>query len=180
MIAESQSTTHALLDKVESLLQDISFGSDASEKKLHYYANKYPDLVEYHPLLLVYCCASQANLDECIRLIAALSDHANFKISQPDSNDIMQAIDFVIDSSTSTSTIKTIIDCENRFLETIKSVPVLFIKACIDKQNFNRDQLYSMLQKRNKIQTNELSLHDASVDVGTALVDQYVKPKLKH
>ena len=127
--------TTVILDKVETMLRDQSFEHDSSTK-LRHYAKEHPDLVEYHPILLVYCCASKPNLDECIRLIATLSEFSNVEMTQPGSADIMQAIDFVVESSPSTPIIKIIIDCENRFLDTIKSIPVLFMKACIDRNTF--------------------------------------------
>ena len=43
--------------------------------------------------------------------------------------------------------------------------------------DFNR--LKKMLNLANKVKKNEISEHDASVKVGTILVDEIVKPQLK-
>lgn len=42
--------------------------------------------------------------------------------------------------------------------------------------NFDMDILKKMLVAKNLLDANELSAHDASVSVGQALVDRYVKP----
>lgn len=42
--------------------------------------------------------------------------------------------------------------------------------------NFDMEILKKMLVAKNLLDANELSAHDASVSVGQALVDRYVKP----
>lgn len=48
---------------------------------------------------------------------------------------------------------------------------------------FNKDFDYAtfkyMMQQKSKMSQNKLSEHDASVKVGTHLVDKFVKPQLK-
>jgi len=44
--------------------------------------------------------------------------------------------------------------------------------------SFDMNVLQQMLDAKQKIQNAEVSEHDASVEVGTLLVDKYVKPLL--
>jgi hypothetical protein len=163
---------------LETILKDDSFGNK-SENKLRAYAAQNPDLVKHHPMLLIYCCASNGNVDECIRLIATLSDFSNFKTSRASSDEIYSLIQFVVtESNKSKPILMVILESEKSNLKVIKSVPVLFFKACVDRENFDLQQLQKMLFVRGQVQSNDLSQHDASVNVGTLLVDKYVKPKL--
>jgi hypothetical protein len=43
-----------------------------------------------------------------------------------------------------------------------------------------KETLEMMLKNLEKMEAGSLSQHDASVAVGTVLVDTYVKPQLKH
>lgn len=54
--------------------------------------------------------------------------------------------------------------------------PVLY-KMCKSKE-FEQKQLEFFLIKLKQIEENKTSEHDASVSVGTLLVDKYVKPQL--
>lgn len=47
---------------------------------------------------------------------------------------------------------------------------------CSNSPNFDMEILKKMLVAKNLLDANELSAHDASVSVGQALVDRYVKP----
>jgi hypothetical protein len=46
------------------------------------------------------------------------------------------------------------------------------------EENFDLDTLRYMLNQKQKMDANKLTEHEASVRVGTALVDKYVKPNL--
>lgn len=50
-------------------------------------------------------------------------------------------------------------------------------QMCTDP-GFDMNTFRKMLDAKRKIQNAELSEHDASVEVGTLLVDKYVKPLL--
>ena len=54
--------------------------------------------------------------------------------------------------------------------------PVLFKKLI--HQECDRDQLEFLLLRLEEVRTGSKSQHDASVEVGQILVDNYVKPKL--
>ncbi len=54
--------------------------------------------------------------------------------------------------------------------------PVLFKK--IINQDCDRNQLEFILNRLEEVRTGTKSQHDASVEVGQILVDNYVKPKL--
>jgi hypothetical protein len=56
------------------------------------------------------------------------------------------------------------------------SYPAIFKISISDSYNFNR--LKQMLLLANKVHKNEMTEHDASVKVGTILVDDIVKPQL--
>tara|TARA_Y100000389_G_C17034817_1_gene305216 strand:- start:122 stop:394 length:273 start_codon:yes stop_codon:yes gene_type:complete len=55
--------------------------------------------------------------------------------------------------------------------------PQLFEMICSD--NCDDDLLNKMLKMHSKVQTGELSQHDASVEVGQELVNKYVIPKVE-
>lgn len=164
---------------LEKILKDESHPNP--ESKLRRYASEceFNELLKTHPMMFVYCCASNGNIDECVRLLATISEFYNFETPKASSEDIYELISFVLDESKTNSTLKVIFDAEIRYLQTIKAVPVLFFKASVDKGKFDIDQLKNMLKIRNRMESNGLSQHDASVSVGTLLVDKYVKPHLK-
>jgi len=54
--------------------------------------------------------------------------------------------------------------------------PAIFKISISESYNFNR--LKQMLLLANKVKKNEMTEHDASVEVGTILVDDIVKPQL--
>ena len=53
---------------------------------------------------------------------------------------------------------------------------VLIQKAC--EPGFDIDKFLWMLDMKSQIDSKQISTHDASVEVGKVLVDQYVAPKL--
>lgn len=53
---------------------------------------------------------------------------------------------------------------------------VLIQKAC--EPNFDIDKFLWMMDMKSQIDSKQISTHDASVEVGKVLVDQYVAPKL--
>lgn len=164
---------------IDAILKDTSFGND-SEQKLKKYAAEFPNLVTHHPMLLIYCCASNGNIDQCIRLIVTLSEFSNIKFSQKSSEEIYELIEFVVKSVKTKPILKVILESEKKYIEVIKTVPVLFFKACVDREAFDLECLQNMLAVRNRMHTEGISEHDASVNVGSLLVDKYVKPKIEH
>lgn len=57
-----------------------------------------------------------------------------------------------------------------------KHYPTLFEK--LFDQNLDITTLRYMLNQKEKMNTHKLTEHDASIKVGTLLVDKYVKPNL--
>lgn len=65
---------------------------------------------------------------------------------------------------------------DNDYEEFKTEYPVLY-KTCKSKK-FEQRQLKFFLMKLRQIEENKTSEHDASVSIGTLLVDKYVKPQL--
>ena len=63
-----------------------------------------------------------------------------------------------------------------KYPEFSKRYPTLFEK--LFEQNLDLTTLRYMLNQKEKMNSNKLTEHDASVKVGTLLVDKYVKPNL--
>ena len=106
-----------------------------------------------------------------------LSKHTNHIVKKHTSESIISLIETVMNSKK--NNIETIFECEERFLETIVSIPALFFKACNERSKFNKEQLLIMLSMKEKVDNKKISQHDASVDIGTNLVDKYVKKHIK-
>lgn len=166
------------LNLIEQLLKDESISSPESKLKKYASMPNFNELLKTHPMLFVYCCASNGHIDECIRLLATISEFYNFESPKVSSDDIRELVTFVIDKSQTSSILKVIFDAEIKYLTTIQAVPVLFFKVTVDKDSFDIDQLNKMLNVRNRMESDDLSMHDASVSVGSILVDKYVKPHL--
>jgi hypothetical protein len=64
----------------------------------------------------------------------------------------------------------------DKYPEFARDYPHLLEK--LYENNFDLETLRYMLNQKQKMDTNKLSEHDASVKVGTVLVDKYVKPNL--
>jgi hypothetical protein len=67
-------------------------------------------------------------------------------------------------------------DCEKLYPDFFKSHPTL--SNAIFETNFDFQTLLYMLKKKHEIDDKSTSQHDASVDVGSLLVDKFVKPNL--
>jgi len=63
---------------------------------------------------------------------------------------------------------------ENKYPEFFLQCPIL--SNNIFKPNFDKNMLQFMLKQKLQIEKNEVSEHDASVNVGSRLVDTYIKP----
>lgn len=163
---------------LEKLLRDDSHSK--SEDKLTTYASDetFATFMREHPMLFIYCCASNGDVDECIRLLATMSNFCNFQTTKPSSEEIYEMVEYVTVESRSKSILKVIFEAEQKYLHIVKAVPVLFFKASVDKGRFDIDQLSEMLRVRNRVESKKMSQHDASVSVGTLLVDKFVKPHL--
>jgi hypothetical protein len=164
------------LEDFKIILKDKSFADDYYEK-IDHYSRSNPNLVKEHPITLIYCCIKTDDVNECIKLVGWLSKYTNHIVKKPTSEEIMNLIDYVMNSKK--SNIETIYECEKKYIETIVSVPALFFKACNERSKFNKQQLLSMLSMKDKVEKKEMSQHDASVDIGTNLVDTYVKKHIK-
>jgi len=62
------------------------------------------------------------------------------------------------------------------FADYQKEFPSIF--AMILKKDYRRDILAMMVDQLDKIERGDISQHNASVNVGTILVDRIVKPQL--
>ena len=60
--------------------------------------------------------------------------------------------------------------------EFTEKYPTLFEK--LFEPNFDKNVLRYMLNQKGKINSNKQTEHNASIKVGTMLVDKYVKPNL--
>jgi len=63
------------------------------------------------------------------------------------------------------------------FADYQKEFPSIF--AMLLKKDYRRDILAMMVDQLDKMERGDLSQHNASVNVGTMLVDRIVKPQLK-
>ena len=165
---------------LEAILKDDSYSK--AEDKLRSYAIQanHKELMKHHPMLFIYCCASNGNVDECIRLLATMSEFYNFESPKVSSEAIYELIKFVKIQTETNSILKVIYEAESKYLDVIKAVPVLFFKASVDKGAFDIEQLSKLLKVRDRMQSNDMNEHDAAVSVGSLLVDKYVKPHLKN
>ena len=160
---------------IKAISEDKRFGED-SDAKLEHYASKFPKIVEFHPLSLIYASSMTDNVNDCNNLVSRLSKFFNHPRKSPSGEEILSMVDLV--SQSKTSHLLTIFNAEKLHLPIILGMPIIFFKACNERDQFNRDHLMMMLDFKNKIENSEMSQHDASVGVGAALVDKYVKPKI--
>jgi hypothetical protein len=65
----------------------------------------------------------------------------------------------------------------SQFADYQKEFPSIF--AMLLKKDYRRDILAMMVDQLDKMEQGDLSQHNASVAVGTMLVDRIVKPQLK-
>lgn len=65
---------------------------------------------------------------------------------------------------------------ERKFKFLKQNVPTLFEKIC--NKQFKKEEFAYMFRCLEGVHTENKSLHDASVKVGTMLVDKYIKPQL--
>jgi hypothetical protein len=65
------------------------------------------------------------------------------------------------------------------FMEYHTRYPALFLMIVEKGENFDMKQLLHMLNLKNKIDTNEVSQHNADLQIGTEMVDKYVKPMIE-
>jgi|UniRef100_A0A6C0CW72 hypothetical protein len=52
--------------------------------------------------------------------------------------------------------------------------PMIIKKACDD--DFDYAKMFWMIDKKLEVDSQRISQHDASIEVGEVLVDQYIKP----
>ena len=67
-------------------------------------------------------------------------------------------------------------ECMKRYPDFFTSYPTL--SKSIFEKNFDFETLLYMLEKKKHVDTNNTSQYNASVDVGTLLVDKFVIPLL--
>lgn len=51
--------------------------------------------------------------------------------------------------------------------------PMIIKKAC--EEGFDFPKMFWMMEQKNKVDSNEMTQHDASVEVGEVLVNEYIK-----
>lgn len=68
-----------------------------------------------------------------------------------------------------------------RYPNMADNYPAIFELAFKPDKEWNSDiqKLETMVNMASKVKNNEISQHDASVKIGTELVDKYVKPQLE-
>lgn len=64
------------------------------------------------------------------------------------------------------------------FMEYHTRYPTLFLMVVEKGEKFDMNQLLHMLNLRKKVDTQEVSKHNADLQIGTEMVDKYVKPML--
>jgi hypothetical protein len=161
------------LDNLRIILNDKSLDPVG---KLNLYAEKYPSLVRNHPMSLVYACSDTEDVNDCIKLVSHIGKLLNFKLTCPSSAEIMLLVEDVMISDK--CNIEMIFDNEIKHLNTIIGIPIIFFKSCNERKTFNKDHLKTMLEFRNRVNEKSVSQYDASVEVGTLLVDKYIKKSI--
>ena len=73
---------------------------------------------------------------------------------------------------------KTPAQVGTEFAEYQKEFPSIF--AMLLKKDYRRDILAMMVDQLDKMERGDISQHNASVNVGTILVDRIVKPQLNN
>lgn len=68
---------------------------------------------------------------------------------------------------------------DTEFMEYHTRYPALFLMIVEKGETFDIKQLLHMLNLKNKIDTNEVSQHNADLQIGTEMVDKYVKPMIE-
>lgn len=161
---------------INTIIQDKSFGNE-SVSKVEFYAEQLSEFRKKYPMTLVYTCATSNDINECIKALSKISAFDNHEITDQSDEAILQMVDDVLSSNK--STLETIVDIERKHTQVVRSVPLIFFKVCCERKEFNREHLVMMLSYKSKVQSGSLSQHDASVNVGSKLVDKYVKPMTK-
>jgi len=92
-----------------------------------------------------------------------------------DSSKILSDVE-EIDKQINSSSSIDIHQLEIEYKDLYEGYPSIFKMACEGNMDFVR--LKYMLQMIDRVKHNEISEHDASVDVGQKLVDEIVKPDL--
>jgi hypothetical protein len=67
---------------------------------------------------------------------------------------------------------------DTEFMEYHTRYPALFLMIVEKGDTFDIKQLLHMLTLRNKVDANEVSKHNADLQIGTEMVDKYVKPMI--
>ena len=160
----------------KKIILDKSFGLDTS-KKIEHYAQIHKDFSKTHPLSLIYSCCPSDDVNDCVKLVSSLSKFYDHEIKKVPTDDIIKVIDYVMNDSK--SNIETIIDCEQNFFDIIINIPLIFFKVCNERKDFNKNQLVMMLKMKESVENKSISQHDASVNIGSVLVDKYVKNKIQ-
>lgn len=62
----------------------------------------------------------------------------------------------------------------NKYSDISNKYPMIIKKAC--EKEFDYSKILWMIDQQNKVQTKEISQHEASVQVGKLLVDEHIKP----
>lgn len=163
-------------DLLRAVKKDTRFGDDI-EAKLAHFAPKFPMIVKDHPISLIYSCILTDDVNDCAKLVSKLSDYNNHPRTDINDEDILKLVDHLM-SVKDSNVVDAIYEAETRHLDIILGIPLIFFKVCNERDKFNRDQLIMMLDYKKKVTKNEMTQHDASVKVGTILVDKYVKSKL--
>lgn len=67
---------------------------------------------------------------------------------------------------------------DTEFMEFHTRYPALFLMIVEKGESFDMKQLLHMLTLRNKVDSKEVTQHNADLQIGTEMVDKYVKPML--
>lgn len=68
--------------------------------------------------------------------------------------------------------------CGSTFNTMTEKFPSLFYKIVEDPQNFEIERLLHLLNLKEKVSNNKISLRDASISIGNQYYNEFVKPHL--
>ena len=67
---------------------------------------------------------------------------------------------------------------KKKYPEEFKVFPKILENSC--EKDFDVDKLKWMIEMQKKISSKELTSHNANIEVGERLVNEYIKPKLNN
>jgi hypothetical protein len=96
---------------------------------------------------------------------------------QENEDNLLQAVEEICKCTHHFDDVKSKIDYySSMYPNLFTAYPTALKKAC--ESNFDLEKFKWMMNMQKNVQNNQISQHNASIEVGERLVDEHVKPKL--